>query len=163
MKGTKIKELTKEDLDKDLRPLDYIVQKHHGVYAMSVKGSWEKRLPMLKEAFKTGRYGIIVAVETETDTICAFLDYWIIHCFVENMNIAFLQNMRVIEYLRGKGIGTMLVNKFIEIADKRWNCGEVHVMAGKPADEFYSKFGFKYKPSDIYMEARIEELKKKGE
>lgn len=152
----KIEELKYEDLEKDLRPLDFIVQRHHGLPG-SRREVWERRKKILKKAFKTGMYGLIVAREKEDNTIVAFLDYWIIHCFVEGFSIAFLQNMRVLEHYRGKGIGTLLVKKLKEIAEKR-KCGEIHVIAGIPADKFYLKCGFHYKPSDIYLEARVEEI-----
>lgn len=152
----KIKELKLEDLEKDLRPLDLIVQNHHGLRGTREE-IWEKRKEILKRAYKTGMYGLIVAIETDTNTIVGFLDYWIIHCFVEGFPIALLQNMRVIRHHRNKGIGTLLVRKLRDIARER-KCGEIHVIAGTPADKFYLKCGFRYKSSDIYMEARVEEL-----
>ena len=159
MKGeVTIEELKEEDLEKDLRPLDWIVQSHHSIRSQGTSDSWEKRMPILHAAFKSRRYGIIVAREKDGGRICAFLDYWIIHDMVENFPIAFLQNMRTLEHLRGKGIGAQLVRKLRDIARDRWHCGEIHVMAGTPADKFYEKCGFRYKPSDIYMEATVNEL-----
>jgi len=151
----RIKELKKEDLDKDLRPLGYIVQMHHAVYANSIAESWTKRLPILKRAYNTGRYGLIVAFERETDTPVGFLDYWIIHCFIENMSIALLQNMRVIKHHRGKGIGTLLVKKLRDISLKK-RVEEIHVVAGPGADLFYEKFGFKKK--DKFLEVRVDDM-----
>lgn len=151
----KIEELKEKDLDKDLRPLDYIVQMHHGIQARSLAESWKKRLPILKKAYKTKRYGLIIAKEKETETIVGFLDYWIIHCFIENMNIAFLQNMRVIKYAREKGVGSKLVRKLREICLKK-KVEEIHVVAGPGADKFYQKFGFKYK--DIFMEVKVDDM-----
>lgn len=152
----KIRELTLKELDKDLRPLDWIMQMHHALIGSSRADVWERRVEIMKRAYKTGMYGMIVALDN-TDSIIGFLDYWIIYCPIEGFPIAFLQNMRVIDYHQGKGIGTLLVRKLRDIARKK-KCGEIHVMAGQPADKFYLKCGFQYKPSDIYMEASIEQL-----
>jgi len=148
-----IRELKREDLDKDLRPLPQIVQNHHDIRKSILDDHWEMRLPMLKKAMKTGMYGILVVFEEGYNIPIAFLDYWIIYCFVENANLCLLQNMRVIEHSRGKGIGRALVRKLKRVARKR-GCTEIHVVAGEGADGFYHKMGFAYK--DTFLEMKID-------
>lgn len=156
-KWIKIEEVSLDDiLNKDLRPLDWIMWRHHWSGGERARESFEMRKDIFRKAYKTGNYGLIIARETDTDTIVAFLDYQIIYDPIENFPIAFLQNMRTIEHMRSRGIGRELVKKLREICERR-GVREVHVVAGPGAEDFYQKkCGFHYK--DTFLEAETEDV-----
>jgi len=140
--------ILKQD-SKSLEVFSELVQKHHGIFGNTYEEAWRRRKGALKSALASDRYGLLVA--KEDNVIVGFLDYWIIDCFVKNGKIAFLQNMRVYENKRNSGIGSLLVSRF-EKEIRLLKCIEIHIMAGRPANKFYGKLGYKYKKSDVYME-----------
>jgi len=158
MKGVVIRKIGSAVLSKRpdlLRELPFIVHQHHTTgKPKHIADDWSKRLPILRRAMEGGNYGLLVAVdsESENDTIIGFLDYHIIDCFIENTRICFLQNMRVWHPWRKKGVGTMLVRELIIRAEKA-GCKEIHVVAGEGADAFYEKLGFSKK--DTFLEAEV--------
>jgi len=158
----RIREFKREELEKkphELRELPLIIFNHHfvGKKGESIAQDWERRKNIFYKALKNPDYGMLVIEREKDNLIVGFLDYWIIHCPIENANLCFLQNFRIWTHFRKQGLGKALVLALKEIAMAR-NCKEIHVVSGPDAVGFYKKCGFQVK--DVFLEQETKNILK---
>jgi len=75
--------------------------------------------------------------------LVGFADFWILPDFFHGGNILNIQNLYVIPDLRGRGVGTAMMDRIIEIARKE-HVTDIHVEVleeNTMAQDFYVKMG----------------------
>ncbi|MEM3565729.1 MAG: GNAT family N-acetyltransferase [Candidatus Bathyarchaeia archaeon] len=102
----------------------------------------EERLSILKGSLKDSDYELWVA-EMNGD-IVGFIDLWIIHDFCHGGKLSYIQNLYVVPKYRRLGVGSKLLQKIIERAEKK-GVLEIHVVTefdNEAAIRLYKKHGF---------------------
>ena len=100
---------------------------------------------MLKKSLQDHSCTVYVAEVAEK--IVGFIEMRVFPDFAEGMPIAIIQNLIVKEDYRKLGIGSKLIQKANETAEKQ-NVAEIHVWTefnNQQAIDFYTKHGFKKK------------------
>lgn len=103
---------------------------------------WSTREVMLTESLNDPASTIFVAEEDET--IVGFVELRVFPDFVEGSPIAIILNLVVAKAFRKQGIGSQLIQRAGEAADKR-NATETHVWTefdNQQAIHLYTKHGF---------------------
>ena len=103
---------------------------------------WSTREVMLTESLNDPASTIFVAEEDET--IVGFVELRVFQDFVEGSPIAIILNLVVAKAFRKQGIGSQLIRRAGEEADRR-NATETHVWTefdNQQAIHFYTKHGF---------------------
>ncbi|MCW4020657.1 MAG: GNAT family N-acetyltransferase [Candidatus Bathyarchaeota archaeon] len=115
---------------------------------------FSNRNVMLKKSFQDPNCGIYVA-EVD-DMIAGFIEVRVFPDFVEGTPIAIIQNLIVKKDYRQVGIGSNLIKRAVEEAEKK-KASEIHVWTefdNKQAIRFYVKHGFRKRALLLEKETR---------
>lgn len=111
------------------------------------------RKEMFGRALKIGDYLCLVAEMNKE--VVGFIDMWAFPDVSHGAYLAQIQNLIVTERMRGKGIGTRLIEETIEVFRKR-KYHELHVWTEKKnrdAIRLYKRLGFRTEQLMLEMES----------
>lgn len=132
------------------------------VHELAVFERAPEEVTVTMEHFKQSGFGdnpVWWAIVAETDgTIVGFALYYIRYSTWKGQRM-YLEDILVTEEWRGKGIGTKLMNKLIEIANaKKFNGILWQVLDwNEPAINFYKKYNAKFDPEWVNVSMELQQ------